>query len=71
MISILLSIASILCIIGGVFYVVYIYVPYVVGFINSVLLTASNLASALPSWLAPFVGLAFAIAIIGILLKVL
>lgn len=71
MISILLSIVSILCLVGGVFYVVYIYGPYVVGFINSVLLTASNLASTLPSWLAPFVGLALAIAVIGILLKVL
>lgn len=71
MISILLSIASILCLIGGVFYVIYIYGPYVVGFINSVLLTVHNLGSALPAWLAPFVALALAIAVIGILVKVL
>lgn len=71
MISILLSIASILCVIGGVCYVVYVYAPYVVSFINSVLFTVHNLGAALPAWLAPFVALALALAVVGVLVKIL
>lgn len=71
MLSILLSIASIVALIAGVAYCVYVYAPYVIGFFNSVTMTVQNLGELLPSWLAPFVLIALAIAVIGFLVKVL
>lgn len=71
MISILLGIGALLALVAGVAYVVYQYAPYVIGFFNSITLTAQNLGSFLPSWLAPFVVLALAIAVVGFLVKVL
>lgn len=71
MVSILLGIASLVALVAGVAYVVYQYAPYVIGFINSFTLTAQNLGELLPAWLAPFVFLALAIAVVGFLIKVL
>lgn len=42
-----------------------------IGFFNSVTMTVQNLGELLPSWLAPFVLIALAIAVIGFLVKVL
>ena len=69
MLSVVISIALVVMIIGGTAYLVFQYVPFIIDFWN----TSTNLFEALgqycPDWLAPFVAIALTLAVIGLLVK--
>lgn len=71
MLSVVITICTAVLLIAGIGYAVYEYFPYVVNMVNSVSETVSALTSALPSWLIPLATVGIAVAIIGIIVKLL
>ena len=71
MLSVVITICTAVLLIAGIGYAVYEYFPYVVNMINSVSETVSALTSALPSWLIPIATVGIAVAILGLIVKLL
>ena len=71
MLSVVITICTAVLLIAGIGYAVYEYLPYVVNLFNSVSSLVASLTSFLPPWLVPFATVAIAIAIIGLIVKLL
>ena len=71
MISILLAIVTGVLLIAGIAYGVFRVFPFLADFWNTTTANLQGLSSFLPSWLVPFVGVALALAFIGLLVKLL
>lgn len=71
MLSVIITICSAVLLIAGIGYAVYEFFPYVVNMFNSVTDTVSALSSALPSWLVPLAAVAVAVAVVGLIVKLL
>lgn len=71
MLSVVITICTAVLLLAGIGYAVYEFFPYVVNMFNTVTDAVNGLASALPSWLVPLATVAIAVAIIGLIVKLL
>lgn len=71
MLSVIITICTAVLLIAGVGYAVYELYPYVVNLFNSVTVAISSLSSVLPPWLLPLATVAVAVAVIGLIVKLL
>lgn len=71
MLSAVLFIASAIAIIVGIAIFVFRYAPFVADLWNNAFDAISNLQNLVPDWLLPFAGVAVALALIGLLVKLL
>lgn len=71
MLSAVLFIASAIAIIVGIAIFVHRYAPYVADLWNNAFDAIENIKNLLPDWLLPFAGVAVALALIGLLVKLL
>lgn len=71
MISILVFIASVIALIGGVAYFVFEYAPLVADFWNNCFNFYTSLIEYFPDWLLPYLAIPLLIGIVGLLIKLL
>lgn len=71
MLSVIITICTAVLLLAGIGYAIYELYPYVVNMFNSVTEVLAGLASILPPWLVPLATVAIAVAIIGLVVKLL
>lgn len=71
MLSVIITICTAVLLLAGIGYAIYELYPYAVNMFNSVTETISGLSSVLPSWLLPLASVAIAVAVIGLIVKLL
>lgn len=71
MLSLVIAIASLVALIAGVAYFVFVYGSRLIEFFNGIMEYAVGLVEYLPPIFLPFVGLALAFAVFSFLVKVL
>lgn len=71
MLSVIITICTAVLLLAGIGYAVYEFFPYVVNTFNSVTDIMSTLTSILPPWLVPLATVAIAVAVIGLVVKLL
>ena len=71
MLSVILTICTAVLLLAGIGYAVYELFPYVVNTFNAVTEITTSLSSILPPWLVPLATVAVAVAVIGLVIKLL
>lgn len=71
MLSLVLFIASCFVLVGGIAYFIYKYAPWIVDTITSFFDAFQTISDFVPSFLAPYLAILVALAVLGLLIKVL
>lgn len=71
MLSILLFIAGVIALVGGIGLFVFTYAPFIADFFNNISSNYDFIIPVLPDWLAPWAFVPLVVAGVGILVKLL